>query len=100
MTLPSRDYQRPAEPAAIRRLPLFLQRVPLPLLAGIGVAILVIVLIALFPGTPKLAAPHTGAQPAAAADAAPTVPVQPIAKPSPVVPKRARRAAPAKTPAE
>jgi hypothetical protein len=91
MTFPSRDFQRIPKPVARHRLTLFLQQVPLPLLAGIGVAILVIVLLALFPGAPKFAAPQTGAQPAVAADAAPAAPLQPIAKPSPVVPKPARR---------
>ena len=56
------------------------------------VAILVIVLVALFPGSPKLAAPFTGAHGArpATVDAAPAS-AEPIQKPSPQIPKRARR---------
>gem|GEM_PF-6209258 len=93
MTFPNRDSSRLPETSARR---VFTQRLsaPWPWLTGIGVAVLVIVLVALFPGEAKLAAPLSGARGPhpTAADAAPSAPAEPIAKPSPLVPKRARRA--------
>ena len=91
MTFPSRDPLRLPETSATPRFAERLARLPLPVLAGIGVVILVIVLVALFPGSPKLAAPFTGAQARpATADAVPGS-GEPIQKPSPQIPKRARR---------